>query len=670
MDTDLKKIQQLRKEIKEHNHYYYVLGEAVITDAEYDVKLKELVKLEQANPDCFDAESPTQKVGAVSAFGKVKHRVKMLSLDNTYSAEEVEKFFDPGTVLTVEPKFDGLSLALHYLDGKLVQAVTRGDGTTGDDVTANARMIEDIPGQINHPRELEVRGEVYMPISVFNRLNAEAEKTGDDILANPRNAAAGAMKLKNSKESGKRGLRFVAYSVARGSMPESVVTQLDMLSFLDLLGFKSPGQVPAVGGYAKMSVFRATKCPEIKRVLEMIEADRKQYDVQTDGVVFKVSSLKEQAELGTGTRAPKWATAFKFPPERKVTRLKFITISVGRHGTLTPVAELEPVQLGGTTVKRASLMNENEIARVGGCSPGDYVWVEKSAEIIPRVCGVKQTSQDTRWVMPKTCPCCGTIAVRDEGMVAWYCPNEECEDQVKQRLLHSLGKSALDLDGSGDAMIELLVKCGVRKLSDVFLMQQFTTKDGPVNMGSAAMGKFVSERERVKQAPLWRKMYALNIEGFGRTACQDLTLKFPSMEGFVAALETKAGYTEVEKLVGEVNTRSLVKWLCKNVDEVERLESAGFKFQDDTSRSGPLVGKSFVITGTMLSGKRDEVAAWIEEAGGVMKGSVSKKVDYLVVGEEGGANKAAAAKKLGTTCISESELFTLMGREMPVNIGV
>jgi DNA ligase (NAD+) len=668
---------ELRKQIYAHNHAYYVLANPTITDAEYDQLFADLRELERRWPQIVDPNSPTARVGSpvLSTFTKTKHARKMLSLDNAYSAQEVTDFFKGLNVqLVVEPKFDGCSLSLIYVKGHLVKAVTRGDGTIGDDVTQNARVIKSIPLQLPFPLTCEVRGEVYMPIPAFNTINETLAKEGEDLFANPRNAAAGTLKNKDSRVVAKRHLAFVAYNAVNpGGFADNYndvtkqpgVTQIVaythefVLGVLELLAFITPLSCCTING-GKVDMTRRIQFDNtfgIDKIIHELDEIRQRLTVQTDGLVFKVNDLATQDELGDGTRSPKWATAYKYPPERKPTLLKDIEISLGRLGTLTPVAILEPVQLSGTTVQRASLCNQDEIVRLG-INIGDTVFVEKSAEIIPKVMGLaKKGELIGSWRMPIKCPSCGGKVEKEPGKVAYRCTNTlKCSAQAVERMKHALGKSALDWDGMGDEMVLTIVDFGLTTLSMLFDLP-----DAKIDelFKKAFAKKFRAERERVKGAPLWRKIHSLGIQGIGRSLSQDLCAKWSSLADMAASPD------EVKKLVGEVFGTNFLDYLVENVDELEKLESFGFLFSESADRSGPLMGKTFCITGGLVSGKREEVAARIEKAGGTFKSSVSKKVDFLLVGDGGGANKADAAQKHGTKIITEEALYEMMGIPMP-----
>jgi DNA ligase (NAD+) len=397
---------------------------------------------------------------------------------------------------------------------------------------------------------------------------------------------------------------------------------------------------------------------ELKAAIEFLDDYRKALDLDTDGLVIKLSSLEAQRDFGEGTRSPKWAGAYKFPPEMKETRLLDVVVQVGKTGQITPVAQLEPVGLGGTVVQRASLCNQDELNRLG-IDIGDYVKVQRSGEVIPKIVGLGRpspTKQDVNksYQLPKTCPCCSTPLERPESMVHFYCFNTDCRDQVFARLVYAVGKDALDIDGCGEGMVQLLMdKAAVRQLSDMYALADLTI------LKPAARKKLQDGLEKAKQAPLWRKLAALNIEGVGKVSCQDLGVKYDNLE---AMIDDQAGIVE---LLGEIAATALRSAIFTNIEELERLKGFGFNFIEDRKAAGPLSGKTFVITGTLTSGRRDDVSALIESKGGVVKGTVTRNVDFLVQGIGGGSNKAAGAAKWGTRMISEEELYQMIGIAMP-----
>lgn len=678
------RVGELRRLINDHAHAYYNLGEPTITDADYDALFNELKIHEAKWPQVADPNSPTCRVGSpvMSSFQKSKHDRKMLSLDNAYSVEEVAKFFNHAPLavqLIVEPKIDGLSLAVHYKNGHLIRAVTRGDGTTGDDVTANARVIRAIPLELSAPIDVEVRGEVYMPCSVFEALNAKLTAEGEDLFANPRNAAAGTLKQKDSRIVAQRRLGFMAYNVgspqtlleAMGKVTNSTIrsTHSEVLRTLLSLGFITPERCATRAGWVNFTRgVSSDDTKSIEFVVNDLGIQRETLDFQTDGLVFKVNNLAIQAELGEGTRSPKWATAYKYPPERKSTKLLGIEVSIGRLGTLTPVAILEPVQLSGTTVERASLCNQDEVERLG-IGVGDEVLVEKSAEIIPKVMGVAKKVSTHTWHMPIKCPSCGGKVEREEGKVAYRCiSSDTCHAQAVERLKHALGKSALDWDGFGEAMVKTAVGFGIRHLSQLFELSDSKLTE---LFKRAFVKKFMKERERVKTVPLWRKIHSLGVPGLGKTLSQDLCVAFHSILEMSACcfkhvneLGQETEGPTVLKIAGEVVGNNFADFLAENVDEIEKLDSLGFVFAEAGGIAGPLIGKTFCITGGLVSGKRDEVEARIQAAGGATKSSVTKKVTHLVQGE-GGGDKVNVAKRLGTTIVTEEQLYDMMGQPMP-----
>ena len=672
------RVADLRREINAHNHSYYNLGVPTVTDAEYDALFQELLSIENEFPPLADDNSPTSRVGSpvMSSFAKVKHDKKMLSLENSYSPEEVSEFFDPVS-LVVEPKFDGLSLSVRYVRGRLVSAVTRGDGTTGDDVLQNARTIQSIPLQLPRQLTCEVRGEVYMPVQVFEAINKELSEAGEDLFANPRNAAAGTMKSKDSRVTAKRSLAFVAYNAVNPveflkhvweagifceGWPLPDMSHVNVLESLGCLNFITPQTCFTVSG-DRVDMTREVMSNDVKgidRIVRDMDAIRQTLTVQLDGLVFKINDLKMQDDLGDGTRAPKWATAYKYPPERKPTVMKAVEISIGRLGTLTPVAILEPIHLSGTTVQRASLCNQDEVERLG-INVGDTVFVEKSAEIIPKVMGLSSKGpKEGHWRMPDLCPVCGWKVERISGQVAFRCTNKKnCQAQAHERLKHCLGKSALDWDGFGEEMVRTAVGFGLTTLNA--LLRATDDKLEEV-FKPAFVKKFKKERERVlgPDMPLWRKIHCLGIQGIGRSLSQDLCAKYSDLPAMLADGDG------VRSVIGEVFGKNFFDFVYDNIEDLDDLEALGFVFTESSSRSGPLSGKTFCITGGLVSGKREEVADRIEKAGGTSKSSVTKKVDYLIMGEGGGANKAAAAQKHGTKIITEEQLYEMMGVDMPV----
>lgn len=654
------RLLQLRQQLTDYNHDYHVLNAPRITDEEYDRLFRELADLEKRHPELADPASPTARVGsaAQSTFAKVRHAQPMLSLDNCFTARELVDFFGSGEMVMVEPKIDGLSLELVYTGGTLTQAVTRGDGRTGEDVTNNARTISTIPLAIPVPA-LRVRGEVFMTYTVFNELNAVQAANDDELFANPRNAAAGSLRLKDPMLVHKRRLHFVAYG-----LPEphpDVPDQYALTEFLESLGFCTVLSLPQLApGETLACETQLKEVEDAQFIIDRCNDLRGLLDLPTDGLVLKVMDRARQFDLGEGTRAPKWAVAFKYPPERKATLLKAITLSVGKTGKITPIAELEPVTLSGTKVSRASLCNQDEIERLR-VDAGDPVLVEKSAEIIPKVMGVAGLAAEayetkTFFKIGDVCPSCQGPLVKPEGLVDLYCRNPKCPEQVFARLKHATGKQCLDIDGCGEAMVRELMRYGITDLLGLFRL-----KVEDIKMKPSARRKFLEGREKALQAPLWRKLHALNIEGFGRTVCQEVCSRWSSL---LAMLDDKDEFARVvsgDQGVNGVLYRAWEDFMEREGETLDRLWDVGFAFEDAGRATGPLTGKAFVITGDLESGIRDEVIARIEQMGGAVKGSVSKKVHYLVVGANAGRSKTAKAEKLGTTVISEKQLYQMMG---------
>lgn len=675
------RISELRALVQQYNYQYYVLDSSPISDTDYDVLYRELVTLERQHPEHADAYSPTQRVGAEAKndFKKVKHADKrMLSLDNMRTAAEVIHVLGMGEVM-MEPKIDGASLKLIYKAGKLVQAITRGNGTEGDDVTANARTIMTVPLVLSDPVDITVVGEVFMPYSVFNEINAKLEAEGMEPLANPRNAASGAIKLKDPKKVMSRGLQYAAYGTTT-ELPR-ITAHIQLTHHLEVLGFQSVFMLPTT--QSCQSVANCFVIENEKMLARRIaEADtcRAFLDLPTDGLVFKVNSLAKQRDMGEGNKFPNYACAFKFPPERKLTTLLDVTVQVGRTGKVTPVAELKPVLLSGTVVRRASLCNQDEIDRLG-VDVGDQVYVEKSAEIIPKVVGVSYAgaafingkldaassggppactepgtplsdfSKKTAFRIPDRCPCCNTKLIQPKGYVDSFCPNPDCDEQVFERLHHAVGKAALDIDGCGEVLIRELMKHGVRKLSDIFTVN-------PEFLKASARKRFETSRATASAQMLWRKLHALGIDGFGQTLCQEVATRWTSLS---------SAFDEPDKfkaLVGESVFNNVIDYCAKNADEIDALDQQ-ISLTATVQAVGPLTGKTFCITGDLMSGSRNEVSRRIEEAGGVVKSSVSRHLSYLIQGTETGNVKREKAKKYGVPVITEQQLFEMMGRNMP-----
>jgi DNA ligase (NAD+) len=659
--TDAQRILELRKELTEHCLRYYVSNSPIISDHEYDALFAELVELEKEHPELADPNSPTMRVGSPVPTGltPVKHRTRMLSLDKVTTLKETLQFFNDfrGHEVTLEMKIDGLSLHIQYEKGRLIKAATRGDGVEGEDVTENARTIRTIPLKLRKPLTIEVRGEVYWRISSFVAYNRCLPE--DQRYANTRNGAAGLMRQRDSRATSKARLDFVAYSVPVG-LPPHVETQEGMLEFLESLGFRSTMTLDVTRDMAGLPYFTTVVEPKaLAEAISFMDNYRKALDLDSDGLVIKLSSLTLQQSQGEGERTPRWGCAYKFRPESKETRLNSITIQIGKTGQITPVAHVEPVNVGGVVIQRVSLCNQDELNRLG-IDIGDYVLVQRSGEVIPKVVGLSRpgpnkTGVNQSYQLPKNCPCCGTPLTQPQNKVHFYCLNPDCYDQLYARLVYATGKDALDIDGCGEVGVKILMERGkVRQLSDLFSLRD-------LNFFKPAQRKKIQEGlERALTAPLWRKIAALNIDGIGKTSAQDIAAKYSSL---IDAYSDPAG---LKKLIGASDTTNLCYWVEDNLHELERLSDAGFKLAEDPKAHGPLSGKSFVITGKMMSGSRDKLSELIERHGGTVKGSVTKKVDFLIQGIGGGNNKAAGAAKWGTQIIPEETLYQMIGIPMPI----
>jgi DNA ligase (NAD+) len=658
--TAAQKILLLRDQLNEHAFLYYAANSPTITDEQYDALFRELVALEKEHPEMADPNSPTQRVGSLIPNGlqKAAHQVPMLSLDNVNNLEEAMAFFrgHEDHEVTIEMKIDGLSLHLDYKDGALAQALTRGDGAEGQIVTENARTIRTVPLRLRKPVTLSVRGEAYWRFSSFAAYNASLPEP--DRISNPRNGASGSLQLKDSQEVAKRRLDFVAYAIP--ALPKGVIldTQEAVLDYLESLGFQSTMTLPLLKASTHVQSLPYLTClataEELSKAILAMDAYRRLLDLGTDGLVIKISSLALQRELGEGNRSPKWAAAYKFPPETKVARVTGFVVQVGKTGQITPVAELEPVNLGGAVVQRASVCNQDELDRLG-IDVGDYVTVQRSGEVIPKVIGLARPSPtkidlSRSFKLPRRCPSCGTALERPERFVNFFCPNVDCPDQVFARLAYAVGKDALDIDGCGEVTVrQMMAKAGVKKLSDLFALKDFSF------LKPAAARKAREGIELAKSAPFWRKISALSIEGVGVQTCKDLAQSFESIgDMFVKQ-------SELTQAVGPAASASILAFVEQNVDELERLFELGFVLKADRRETGPLQGRVFCITGDLMSGSRPKVIALIEKHGGAVKATVTRKVNYLVRGTGGGSGKAAGAAKYGTQIISEDELFQMIG---------
>ena len=651
--------RELRREIARHDRFYYEEAAPQISDREYDALLRELRDLENAHPELLTADSPTQRVAGkpLEGFKQVRHRVAMQSLDNTYSLEEADEFMArverllPGIKLrwTIEPKVDGVAISLTYRDGLLELAATRGDGTTGDDVTQNVRTIRSIPLRLegDAPDLIEIRGEVYLPKKKFAALNEEREKDGEALFANPRNAAAGSLKLLDSSIVAKRGLGAVFYGVGAVEGGKAPQTQTDLLRWLKKTG------LPVVPKF-----WEAEDEAEVRKAIAALEKIRHDFAFETDGAVIKLDDFKRRDQAGSTSKAPRWAMAYKYEAERARTRLNSITVQVGRMGTLTPVAELDPVQIAGSRVARATLHNEEEIARKD-IRIGDWVFVEKAGEVIPAVVGVDlkaRTGKEKKFKMPENCPSCGSKVFRDPELTAVRCINPDCSAQIRRRLEHFGARGAMDIEGLGEAMVDQLVAEGlVEALPDIYALKGNEVA-ALERMGEKSTANLLAAIEGSKEQPLWRLLFALGIMHVGASVARKLADKFHTLDKIAeASVEELESTEDVGQVVAE-EIHSFFR-LPHNKKLIESLRKHALNFGEHDKRSAPasqeLSGETWVITGT-LDRPRDEIAELIRRHGGTVSGSVSKKTSYVLAGEEAGG-KLDKAKSLGVPVVDEKQ---------------
>lgn len=666
MTADQQRILQLRSELNHHNHAYYVLNAPEISDREFDMLLKELERLEAENPDMADPLSPTQRVGSdlSGAFEQTEHIFPMLSLGNTYSIADVDDWFDRvrsglgGEEFTIvgEMKFDGTSISLIYEHGRLVRAVTRGDGERGDIVTENVKTIRSIPLQLQGegwPDFFEIRGEILMPWSAFERLNREREFNEEPLFANPRNAASGTLKTQNSREVARRGLDAYFYYLLGPELPFD--NHFDNMMAARSWGFKVSDIM--------------TRLHSLKEVDDFIthwDEARRSLPVATDGLVFKVDSLRQQLNLGYTAKSPRWAMAYKFAAERALTRLRFVSFEVGRMGIVTPVANLEPVLLSGTIVKRASLHNEDIIKGLG-IHEGDLLYVEKGGEIIPKITGV-DASQRQPGARPiefvSHCPACGAPLVRIEGEAAWQCPDKfNCPPQIAGRVEHFVGRKMMNIEGIGEETAQQLYDAGlVRNIADLYDLQpsQLERLEG---FGRRSAERAVESIRATTSVPYDRVIYALSIPYVGDTVAKKVARAFPDIDTLMAASAAELAAT---KDIGPRIAESIVDYFGNPINRsiVERLRAAGLQMRQseeaNEGRTDLLQGKSFVISGVFALHSRDEYKAMIELNGGKNVGSISKKTDYVLAGDNMGPAKREKAASLGIPIIDEQQFLAML----------
>lgn len=663
------RIDQLRALLNEQNYRYYVLNDPLISDFEYDKLMGELQDLEQANPQYADPNSPTQRVGSDRAnqFASVTHRFPMQSLSNTYSREEVTDFDtriqkEVGEVEYVcELKFDGTSISLLYEHGQLVRAATRGDGTVGDDVTENVRTIRSIPLQLRgggYPDLFEIRGEILMPYKSFERLNREREDIGETPFANPRNAAAGSLKQQSSAVTASRDLDAYLYMLAGDEMPYA--THYESLLAARQWGFKVSDQMKL--------------CRNLDEVMDFIrywDKARESLPFATDGVVIKVNSYAMQKQLGSTAKAPRWAVAYKFKAEQALTRLLSVDFQVGRTGAITPVANLEPVQLAGTVVKRASLHNAEQIALLD-IRLGDMVYVEKGGEIIPKITEVKlseRPAESQPFEFITRCPECGTELVKYEGEARHYCPNSSsCPPQIVGRIVHFISRKAMNIEGLGDETVQLLYDYGlVHDISDLYTLKRADLVRLP-RLGEKSADNILRNIEASKQVPFARVLFAIGIRFIGETTAKILARQFKNIDALIHADPEQL--IEAEE-VGEKIARSIIEYFADtgNMRIVERLRSYGLQFQNQVQEGATdrLAGLNFVISGTFVHHSRDQLKELIERHGGRNLSGVSSNVNYLLAGQNIGPAKLAKASKLGVKMINEEEFMQMLGDESAVS---
>lgn len=651
------KIESLREELRQHNYNYYILDDATISDYEFDIKLKELQALEEANPEFFDANSPTQRVGGAVTknFKTTVHDSRMYSLDNSYSKEDlldwetrVKKMVDGEVNYTCELKYDGASISLTYENGKLLRAVTRGDGVQGDEVTANVKTIHTVPLQLkgDYPERFDIRGEIVLPIEGFLKMNEERVENDEEPYKNPRNTASGSLKLQDSAEVAKRPLECLLYSIVGNNL--NITSQFEGLEKARSWGFKVPQEAKLVSS--------------IDDVLEYInywDENRHNLPYEIDGVVVKVNNLYQQDELGFTAKAPRWAMAYKFKAEQVSTRLNEITYQVGRTGAITPVANLEPVQLAGTIVKRASLHNADQIEKLD-IREGDEVFVEKGGEIIPKIIAVDLSMRPANSV-PTTyiskCPECDTELVRLEGEAKHYCPNyKACPPQVIGRIQHYISRKAMDIDGLGGETVALLVKEGlIHNYSDLYelTVEQVIPLE---RMAQKSAENLVKGIELSKQIPFERVLFALGIRYVGETVAKKLAKHYKSIDALMFA--TTLDLVTVDE-IGERIAESVVEFFSseENRQIVERLRSFGVQLEISAEKlanqTDKLKGLSIVVSGVFETISRNDLKKLIEDNGGKVSSSISSKTSYLVAGDKMGPSKLIKAENLGISILTE-----------------
>lgn len=653
-DEAMQRIEELTEIIEKHNHSYYVMDNPTVSDYEYDMLMQELKGLEAEYPEFVLPSSPTQRVGgeALSKFEKVTHKVQMGSLQDVFSFEQLEEFVtrcrntveNPSFI--VEPKIDGLSVSLEYENGILKRGSTRGDGFVGEDVTANLKTVGSIPLKIkNAPEFLEVRGEVYMPKEKFLKLVEQQELKDEQPFKNPRNAAAGSLRQKNSKITAKRGLDIFVFNIQQIEGRE-ITSHKQSLDYIKSLGLK------VIPSYVECTTYS-----EIEQEIQRIDQIRNKLSYDIDGIVIKVDSFKQRETLGSSSKVPKWAIAYKFPPEEKETTLRNIEVNVGRTGAITPVAVFDPVMLAGTSVSRAVLHNQDFITQKD-IRIGDKIIIRKAGEIIPEVVkSVSHVENSEPFILPAKCPVCGTESVRYEDEAVLRCPNPDCPAQLLKSIIHFASKGAMDIDGMGDAIVKALVENNlVKSVADIYTLkaEQIASLE---RLGEKSAENLINAIEKSKSRPLDKVIFALGIRNIGQASAKLLCEKFPSIEKIMSATAE-----EIEEIdgFGKVMSENVAKAFSEQhrKDLISRLLELGVKMEYQTTQTNDnrFEGMTFVLTGTLETLKRDEAKKIIESFGGKVSGSVSKKTTFVVAGEEAGS-KLEKAQSLGVNVLSETEFL-------------
>lgn len=667
MEEIKKEIDQLSEELRKHNHNYYVLSNPTISDYDFDMMLEKLQRLEEKYPQFANENSPTKRVGGdiTKNFPTVVHKYPMLSLSNSYSTEDIIDFENRIKKLTnseieyvCELKYDGVAIGIQYVNGKFARAVTRGDGTKGEDISANVKTIRTIPLKLlgeDYPDDFEIRGEIFFPLKKFEKLNKLREKQGEPLFANPRNTASGTLKMQDSAIVSSRGLDCYLYGIYGEGI--SINNHYDLVNKAGEWGFKTP----------PLSKRFIEKVSNIEGILDFInfwDIERKKLPFEIDGVVIKVNNYANQKRIGYTSKSPRWAIAYKFKAERVSTKLNKVTYQVGRTGAITPVANLQPVLLGGTTVKRASLHNADIIESLDLCE-GDIVFVEKGGEIIPKIVGIDKDSRGelaNKIQFIENCPDCGTNLIRKEGEANHYCPNEfGCPTQIKGRIQHFISRNAMDIDGLGSETIELLYDEGlIKNFADLYLLQK--EQIIPLErMAEKSADNMIKGIEASKKIPFESVLYALGLRYVGKTVAKKLAKAFKNIDNLIKA--TYEDLVEVDE-IGEIIAKSVNEYFStqQNIELVLRLKSYGLNLEVEVHENATnfLEGKAFVVSGVFENFSRDEIKKSVEINGGKITSSISSKTDFVLAGDKMGPSKLKKAEKLGIKIISEEEYLEMI----------